>query len=211
MRKVYWQSWIKRNSIKQWLRYQEKGSGVVVARYNDGAAADEMQKANDAATAVQEESAVAIPKKFILEVHEMVRNIGSSHKELVDDFCNSEITKAIPSGTLTGTATARRIAAGHTLLSPNVLTKMIDSIAFVDAVTNVPAIDSGTELESLESTLQRVKRYQRRGERIVSAKDLEDAILNDALNGNGVVRVFPFVVNGQFGGSVNDPNGSGGI
>ena len=101
LRKVYWQSWIKRNSIKQWLRYQEKGSGVVIARYNDGSAEAEMVTAQDAATAVQEESAVAVPKKFLLEVHEMVRNIGSSHKELVDDFCNSEITKAILGGTLT--------------------------------------------------------------------------------------------------------------
>lgn len=106
----------------------------------------------------------------------------------------------IPSGMLTGTVTARRIVAGHTLLAPNVLTETIDSIAFVEAVTNLSAIDSGTEIESLESTLQRVKRYQRRGERIVSTKDLEDAILNDALDGNGVVRAFPFVVNGQFGG-----------
>lgn len=105
----------------------------------------------------------------------------------------------IPSGTLTAEVKARRIVAGHTLLSPNVLTEMIDSIAFVETVTNPSAIDSGSEVESLESTLQRVKRYQRRGERIVSTKDLEDAILNDALNGNGVVRAFPFVVNGQFG------------
>lgn len=108
----------------------------------------------------------------------------------------------IPNGTLFGTATARRIVAGHTLLSPNVLTEMIDSIAFVESVSNLSAIDSGTEVESLESTLQRVKRYQRRGERIVSTKDLEDAILNDALDGNGVVRAFPFVVNGQFGADV---------
>ena len=101
-RKVFWQSWIKRAAAKGWLRYIEKGSGTVVARYNDGAAADEQQNAVGAATAVQEENAVAIPKKFILEVHEMVRNIGSSHKELVDDYCNAEISRAIVGQTLTG-------------------------------------------------------------------------------------------------------------
>jgi len=104
----------------------------------------------------------------------------------------------VPSGTLTKTVTARRLVAGHTLLSPNVLTVMIDAVAFVEAVTNPAAIDSGTEVESLESVLRRVKLYQKRGERIVSTKDLEEAILNDALDGNGVVRAFPFVVNGQF-------------
>lgn len=101
-RKCFWQTWIKKGGVKGWLRYIEKGSGVVVARYNDGAQKDEQQNAVEAATAVQEESAVAIPKKFILEVHEMVRNIGSSHKELVDDYCNAEISRTIVGQTLTG-------------------------------------------------------------------------------------------------------------
>jgi phage gp29-like protein len=101
-RKVFWHTWIKRAAAKGWLRYIDKGAGTIVARYNDGAAADEQATAVDAATAVQEENAVAIPKKFILEVHEMVRNIGSSHKELVDDYCNAEISRAIVGQTLTG-------------------------------------------------------------------------------------------------------------
>lgn len=101
-RKCFWQTWIKRNGVKAWLRYIEKGSGTVVARYNDGAAEKEQKDAVDAAIAIQEESAVAIPKKFIMEVHEMVRNIGTSHKELVDDYCNSEISRAIVGQTLTG-------------------------------------------------------------------------------------------------------------
>lgn len=100
-RKAYWQSWVKRSATKEWLKYIEKGSGVVVARYNDGAAEAEQQNAKDAATAVQEESAVAIPKKFLLEVHEMVRNIGSSHNELVDQFCNAEISRIYLGQTLT--------------------------------------------------------------------------------------------------------------
>lgn len=101
LRKVFWQSWIKRNSIKSWLRYQEKGSGVVIAKYNDGSSEAEQQEAVDTATAIQEESAVAVPKKFLLEVHEMVRNIGSSHKELVKDFCNSEMAQTLLGQTLT--------------------------------------------------------------------------------------------------------------
>lgn len=111
-----------------------------------------------------------------------------------------ETTQAITIlyGTSTGNALAKRIVAGHTLLAPNVLTELIDPIAFVESVTNLSAIDSGTQLESLELTLDRVKRYMRRGERIVSTKDLEEAIAEEALDGNGVVRVFPFIVNGQF-------------
>ena len=101
-RKCFWQAWLKKSGVKGWLRYIEKGSGTVVARYNDSADATEQQNAVGAATAVQEESAVAIPKKFLLEVHEMVRNIGSSHKELVDDYCNAEISRIVVGQTLTG-------------------------------------------------------------------------------------------------------------
>jgi len=100
--KCFWQTWIKRNGVKAWLKYTEKGSGTVVSRYNDGAAEKEQADALAAAAAVQEESAVAIPKKFILEVQEMVRNIGTSHKELVDDYCNAEISRAVVGQTLTG-------------------------------------------------------------------------------------------------------------
>lgn len=105
---------------------------------------------------------------------------------------------SIPSGQMTGEVTARCSVAGQILLSSNILTELIDPIAFVEMVTNPSAIDSGTNFESLESTLNRVKRYQRRGERLVSTKDLEEAILDEALEGNGIVRVFPFIKNGEF-------------
>lgn len=101
-RKCFWHTWLKRAGVKGWLRYIEKGSGTVVARYNDGAALNEQQIAVAAATAIQEESAVAVPKKFIVEVHEMVRNIGAAPKEFVDDYCNAEISRAVVGQTLTG-------------------------------------------------------------------------------------------------------------
>lgn len=101
LRRVYWPSWFKRNSVRQWLKYLEKGTGTVVTRYNDSAATDEQDKALEAARAVQEESVAALPKKFLLEVMEHVRTIGSSHKEMVDDFCNNEIARAILGQTLT--------------------------------------------------------------------------------------------------------------
>lgn len=101
-------------------------------------------------------------------------------------------------GTATGTVAAERMVTGHLLLSANKLTRLIDVPAFVTDVTNAAAIDSGNDLEPIESTLDRVRRYMRRGERIVTVKDLEDAIAEEALEGNGVVRVFPFIRNGEF-------------
>lgn len=100
-------------------------------------------------------------------------------------------------GSPNGSITAQNIVAGHTLVSSNKLTKILDNIAFIGAATNLFAIDSGTETETVESALERMRQYQRRAERIVSSKDLEEAIL-EALDGNAVVRVFPFIVNGEF-------------
>jgi phage gp29-like protein len=99
---VFWPAWMKRNGVKAWLKYLEKGAGTVVSRYNDGSDQAEQQNAIDAAVAVVEQSAVGIPKKFLLEVLESVRNIGTSHKEFVDDYCNAEISRAIVGQTLTG-------------------------------------------------------------------------------------------------------------
>lgn len=111
----------------------------------------------------------------------------------------------IPYGDETGETTAFRTVAGHTLLSADVLTKLIDTPAYVEAVTNPYAIDSGLELEPLNETLERVRRYQRRGERIVTARDLEEAILDEGMLGNGIVRVFPFVTNGDFVSGTKTP------
>lgn len=98
----------------------------------------------------------------------------------------------------TGEVLAHRSVKGHTLLTPNLLTNLLDPIAYVTAVTNLNAIDSGSEDETIDSALERARQYQQRGERIVTIKDLEEAILNDALDGNGIVRAFPFIEEGDF-------------
>jgi uncharacterized phage protein gp47/JayE len=99
---------------------------------------------------------------------------------------------------MTGTVTATRNVAGVTLLSAGTLTKMSDVIAFITAVTNTSAVDSGTDAESVEQALTRARNYQRRAERLVSARDVEDAILEDILLGAGIVKAFPFVRAGDF-------------
>ncbi|HQU82860.1 MAG TPA: baseplate J/gp47 family protein [Pyrinomonadaceae bacterium] len=97
-----------------------------------------------------------------------------------------------------GFVLAQNLDDGHILLAPNSLTVMVDNVGYVDSVTNSNAIDSGSEIESVTSTLSRVNSYQRRGERLVSTQDIEDAILDEALDGNGIVRAFPFTVEGNF-------------
>jgi uncharacterized phage protein gp47/JayE len=104
-------------------------------------------------------------------------------------------------GDATGTVAASCSVAGSLLLAPDQLVKMIDPIAWVDSVTNPEAIDGGGDDETVEEALARARSYQRRGERLVSTLDFEDAILQDVLRGNGIVRGFPFVAQGDFNGS----------
>jgi uncharacterized phage protein gp47/JayE len=106
----------------------------------------------------------------------------------------------IPFGDPSGQVAAKNTAAGATLLAPGKLTRMVDAIAWVDSVTNPEAIDGGNNDEEVEEALERARSYQRRGERLVSTLDLEEAILHDVLRGNGIVRGFPFVVLGDFSG-----------
>ena len=101
-RRCFWASWIKRAGVRQWLRFLEKGPGTMVTKYPGGAGTDEQNKALAAAQAMMEESQVAIPDKFQYELVENIRgNMGSAHKELVDDFCNNEIARIILGQTLT--------------------------------------------------------------------------------------------------------------
>jgi phage gp29-like protein len=99
--KVYWSSWIKRAALRNWLKFAEKGTGSVVAKYRPGSGPNEQEKALEVAMAVNDEPSVAIPESMTLEVLEHVRQNGGAYKELVDEFCNSEIARAILGQTLT--------------------------------------------------------------------------------------------------------------
>jgi hypothetical protein len=103
----------------------------------------------------------------------------------------------IPAGETTGTVSAQRNVTGSTLLAPNTLTHLIDDLHLL-SVTNPDFIDSGSEDETLEEALARARNYQRRGERLVSARDVEDAVREEVLDGVGIVRAFPFIKAGDF-------------
>lgn len=104
----------------------------------------------------------------------------------------------IPFGQATGDVAAACDVPGVTVLVPNVLTELITQIAFISGATNPSAVNSGNDDETVDEALDRARSYQRRGERLVSTRDLEEAILQDALLGVGIVRAFPFVSAGDF-------------
>lgn len=99
---------------------------------------------------------------------------------------------------LEGSVAATRTNTGATILLAHTLTTMVDAIVFVDSVTNPAPVDSGAEAETVDQALARARNYQRRAERLVSAKDVEDWVFEEVLAGNGIVKVFPFIQAGDF-------------
>lgn len=104
LRRVFWPSWFKRQDLKFWLKFIEKGTGSVVVRYPQGATDQDKQRALEAAEAINEETAVAIPENFqiVSELLEAAR-AGSTDVflALADQLCNNEIARVILGQTLT--------------------------------------------------------------------------------------------------------------
>jgi uncharacterized phage protein gp47/JayE len=93
-------------------------------------------------------------------------------------------------GVTSGEVSATAVATGHTVLQANTLTRVIDPVAWVQAVTNAGVVDSGAEQETVTSALERSRNYQQRAERIVSANDLASAIRDEVMAGNCILQVF---------------------
>jgi phage gp29-like protein len=70
LRSVFWPSWFKRQGLRMWLRFAEKGPGTAVVKYRSGSD-DEANKALQAAEEIIEKIAVAVPENFEI-VHELL-------------------------------------------------------------------------------------------------------------------------------------------
>ncbi|MBI4462684.1 MAG: DUF935 family protein [Acidobacteria bacterium] len=104
LRRVFWASWFKRQDLKFWLKFIEKGTGSVVVRYPQGSSDADKQRALEAAEAINAETAVAIPENFQI-VSELLQAARAGDTNvflaLADQLCNNEIARVILGQTLT--------------------------------------------------------------------------------------------------------------
>jgi len=104
LRRVFWASWFKRQDLKFWLKFIEKGTGSVVVRYPAGATDQDKQRALEAAEAINAETAVAIPENFQI-ASELLTAARAGDTDvfltLADTICNNEIARVILGQTLT--------------------------------------------------------------------------------------------------------------
>ncbi len=104
----------------------------------------------------------------------------------------------IAAGETEGTVSATRTVSGKTTLAPNTVTQLAEPVEWVTGVTNLAAIESGSDKETVNSALERARHKQRRAEHLVNARDLQEAILEEVLLGNGIVKVFDLIKDGEW-------------
>ncbi len=101
-RRRFWPSWFKRQDIRQWLKFVEKGTGTVIAKYPQGAKEDEKAMALQTAEAINDETAVAIASNFVIEILEHARQGKTdTYQSLAENYANSEISKVVLGQVLT--------------------------------------------------------------------------------------------------------------
>lgn len=85
LKSVFWPSWFKRNTLRLWLQYGEKGPGTAVVRYADGADIAARQQAAAIAQAMISEAAMAMPAnmQYDAELLKLARTLDPAvYKEL---------------------------------------------------------------------------------------------------------------------------------
>jgi hypothetical protein len=110
----------------------------------------------------------------------------------------TDVDLVIPVGVFVGSVSATRTVTGTTTLAAGQLTTITDPVAWVAGVTNLEEVESGSEEETVASALERARSFQRRGERLVSENDFEEAIYYDVMGRNGIVKVFSQIKDGDW-------------
>jgi phage gp29-like protein len=164
-RHCFWLTWFKRQSVKFWLKFIEKGTGTVVANYPSGASAEDRQQALEAARAINQATYVAKSERFLVELLEKARagsGAGEVFKGLVEGLCNTEMSLLIRGQTLTsrgGDQGSGSMALGevHERVSNLVLesdAKMLAETVQQQIVDPLTALNFGPDTEPPEFVIE---------------------------------------------------------
>lgn len=164
-RNCWWLHWFKRQDIKFWLKFIEKGTGTVLAKYPQGADDAMKQQALAAAKAITRTTAVAISEQFVVELLEKARaggGAGEVFARLAEDLCNTEMSLLIRGQTLTargGDRGSGSLALGevHERVSNLVLesdAKMLMEVVQQQVVDPLTALNFGPDTEPPEFIIE---------------------------------------------------------
>lgn len=113
--KCYWHVIFKSAGLKNWVKFSEKyGMPILVGQYTRGCTADEAEKLADALCSMTEDSVIVSPSDISVELKEASQNSSAELYSQLISHCNSEISKAILSQTLTTELESGSYAASET-------------------------------------------------------------------------------------------------
>jgi phage gp29-like protein len=140
LKSVFWPSWFKRNMLRLWVQFAEKGPGTAVVQYADPD--DEAQKRNAAAVAqaIVENTAVAIPQNMTL-MEELLKSARSQDPAVYENFYQKmqyAITRKVLGETLTsfGNEGGRGSQAQGQTHADTLETRSIELCRAVESVIN---------------------------------------------------------------------------
>ncbi len=113
--KCYWSVVFKNTGVKNWVNFCEKyGMPILMGQYTRGSTNEEAERLAYALAQMTEDSVIVAPADINISLHEAVRSTSVElYKELIK-YCNSEISKAILSQTLTTELDGGSYAASQT-------------------------------------------------------------------------------------------------
>ncbi|MFA6571226.1 MAG: DUF935 family protein [Bacteroidota bacterium] len=113
--KCYWPVLFKNGGLKFWVNFSEKyGMPILLGQYQRGASFDEAQKLADELAGMTEDAVIVAPSDIKIEMHEAKRDSSVNLWRELIWHCNSEISKALLSQTLTTEMDSGSYAAAQT-------------------------------------------------------------------------------------------------
>jgi phage gp29-like protein len=113
--KCYWPITIKNIALRNWSKFSEKyGMPILIGQYARGCTGDEINKLAEVLAEMSEDAVIVTPSDINISLSEASRaSSGELFKSLID-YCNSEVSKAILSQTLTTELNGGSYAAAQT-------------------------------------------------------------------------------------------------
>ncbi len=113
--RCYWAVTFKNGGLRFWVNFMEKyGMPVIIGKYTRGATSDEALKLAQTLSDMHEDAVIVSPSDIDINIAEASRNSSTELYLEMINFCNTEISKALLSQTLTTELKSGSLAAAQT-------------------------------------------------------------------------------------------------
>lgn len=113
--RCYWAVTFKNGGLRFWVNFMEKyGMPVIIGKYTRGATSDEALKLAQTLSDMHEDAVIVSPSDIDINIAEASRNSSTELYLEMINFCNTEISKALLSQTLTTELKNGSLAAAQT-------------------------------------------------------------------------------------------------